>query len=384
MIVNPKNIFKLVAVLIMTFCAAFVCALFLNSNIDLLRVKDEITDPVIMQYMQVIIDASNVTAAISGGALILTSVVMLLFYIKHYIDTHREELGILKALGYSRIKIARSFAMFGLSVFVGCGAGFAASFALMPAFYKDMRSDAALPEITLHFNPILIVYLVIIPAFVFSVLAILYAHRKLKQPALALIRGQGKPPKVRKQKNGDAKELPFLREMQKNTVRSRFSLVFLIWFSAFCFATMGQMSISMSELSSPMMAAMILIIGVVLGFVTLFIALTTVCAANAKGIAMLKVFGYSKQQCAKAVLSGYRPVAYFGFVVGTAYQFGLLKTMITLFYSGQGVVDIPEYNFDLIALILVLLLFIVIYEVIMQLYSVKINRTPLKEIMMGE
>ncbi|MFQ6968828.1 MAG: FtsX-like permease family protein [Subdoligranulum sp.] len=52
---------------------------------------------------------------------------MLLFYIKHYIDTHKKELGILKALGYSNIKIAKSFWVFGISIFIGTVTGYAGS-----------------------------------------------------------------------------------------------------------------------------------------------------------------------------------------------------------------------------------------------------------------
>ena len=52
------------------------------------------------------VSTAKVVCLVSGGCLLLTAIVMLLFYIKHYIDTHKKELGILKALGYSNIKIA--------------------------------------------------------------------------------------------------------------------------------------------------------------------------------------------------------------------------------------------------------------------------------------
>ena len=71
-------------------------------------------------------------AAVSGGCLIDTSVVMLLFYVKNYIGTHGKELGILKALGYSNIKIARHFWVFGLSVFVGSTIGFVVGYFYLP------------------------------------------------------------------------------------------------------------------------------------------------------------------------------------------------------------------------------------------------------------
>src|SRR5215510_4586334 len=102
--------------------------------------------------------SGRMTSAVTGGALGLTTVVMLLFYIKHYIDTHKPELGILKALGYSNFKIAKNFWVFGLSVFAGSLIGFCMSFTLMPTLYEDVRVGGEIPDVALHFNPILLVY----------------------------------------------------------------------------------------------------------------------------------------------------------------------------------------------------------------------------------
>mgnify|MGYP002508794103 CR=1 FL=1 len=75
---------------------------------------------------------------------------MLIFYIKHYIDTHRVHLGILKALGYSDIKIAKHFWVFGLSVLVGAVAGYGLAFAIMPVFYSVQNADGLIPSVTLR------------------------------------------------------------------------------------------------------------------------------------------------------------------------------------------------------------------------------------------
>jgi len=138
-----------------------------------------------------------------------------------------------------------------------------------------MRSDGILPDVPLHFNPILAVYLVVLPTLVFSVLAVLYGYRKLKCPALELIRGSRKIQKVKsdRKQNTDA---PFLRELKQSTVRSRFSLVFFIWFGAFVYASCVVMSFSISEVAgSDMMAVLMAGIGVVLAITTLFLAVTT-------------------------------------------------------------------------------------------------------------
>ena len=80
------------------------------------------------------VSTAKVVCLVSGGCLLLTAVIMLLFYIKHYIDTHKKELGILKALGYSNLKIAKSFWVFGTSAFIGTAIGYAGAFLIMPRF----------------------------------------------------------------------------------------------------------------------------------------------------------------------------------------------------------------------------------------------------------
>lgn len=385
MIIRPKDAAKLFGVLIMCTCAVLVCTLFLNSNIDMARIKNQITDPEMMIIYDLVVSSGNMTCAVTGGALGLTTVVMLLFYIKHYIDTHKPELGILKALGYSNWKIAKGFWVFGLSVFTGTSIGFGLAFAFMPMFYREQRNDGILPDVTIHFNPALLVYLIILPAIVFSVLAVLYSYGKLKRSALELIRGNNKV-KIRKLKTAgkDKTDAPFLRELKQSTLRRRFSLVFFIWFASFCYAATVVMSFGISDIGgSDMMAVMMAGIGVVLAVTTLFLAVTTVIKGNAKTIAMLRVFGYSDRECGDAILSGYRPVTYIGFALGTAYQYGLMKLMMMLFFD-NSVLGLPEYRFDVQAFIIALVSFIAIYELFMLVYAKRIKRIPLKEVMMDE
>ncbi|MCL2500265.1 MAG: ABC transporter permease [Defluviitaleaceae bacterium] len=390
MIIRPKDTAKLFGIFIMCFCAVLICTIFLNSNIDMARIKDQITDPEAIFIYDLTVSSGNVTSAVSGGALVLTTVVMLLFYIKHYIDTHKSELGILKALGYPNRKIARSFWVFGLPVLTGTAFGFGGAFALMPAFYRTMRNDGVLPDTPLHFNPILILYLVVIPALAFSVLAVLYSYLKLKRTALELIRGSNKtkPLKTKPLKtkpNGtQITKIPFLRELKRSTVKSRFSLVFFIWFAAFCYAASVVMSFSITVLGgSDMMAVLMMFIGVLLAVTTLFLAVTTVIKGNTKTIAMLRVFGYSDRECTGAMLSGYRPITYAGFAIGSAYQHGLMRMMMSLFYDNE-ILGLPDYSFDWQVCFIVFVSFVALYEIFMWIYSEKIKRIPLKEVMMEE
>ena len=109
MVIRLKDTAKLFGITIIACCAVFVCTLFLSYNIDLAAIKDVITTEAGMAMYNAQVLMGKVIAAVSGGCLIATSVVMLLFYVKNYIGTHGKELGILKALGYSNIKIARHF-----------------------------------------------------------------------------------------------------------------------------------------------------------------------------------------------------------------------------------------------------------------------------------
>lgn len=360
MVVSIKDIFKLTGIFIISFCAVFVCTLFLNFNMDIAAVKEQITGEPVMRFYDAQVMTGKVVSAVSGGCLLITSVVMLFFYIKHYIDAHGKELGILKALGYSNLKIAGGFRVFGLSVFLGTAAGFAGSFLLMPTFYEVQNEDKILPEYTVHFHPILACLLVVLPTAFFALLAVVYSYCKLKMPVLALLKGE--------------------TQLRKSTVKQRTALVFFIAFASFCFSSMMQMSFGMKELASVMFAVMMVLIGIVLACVTLFLAITTVLRANTKTIAMLRVFGYSGRECSRSILGGYRPIAYIGFGIGTIYQYALLKIMVSVVF--RDIENVPEYNFDVQAFWITLAAFAVIYELVMYCYTLRLGKISLKEIML--
>ncbi len=128
-----------------------------------------------------------------------------------------------------------------------------------------------------------------------------------------------------------------------------------------------------------MMGAMMLLIGLVLAFTTLFLAVTTVIGGNTKTIAMMRVFGYSQKECCRAILGGYRPMSYLGFAVGTGYQYTLLRIMVDVVF--QDVEGVPVYQFDFPVMLLSLVIFTLIYEILMFVYSEKIKKISIKEIM---
>lgn len=377
MIVGIKDIFKMLGIIIISACAVFVCTLFLNYNLDLKGIEDLIQIEAAKALYDALVLMGKVVSAVSGGCLLLTSVVMLCFYIKHYIDTHRKELGILKAHGYSNRRIASGFWVFGLSVFFGTMLGYIGAHCIMPKFYEVQNEDKMLPEFTVGFHPVLAFCVVVLPTLFFALLAVLYSYLKVKTPVIELLK-EKKRYKIKPAKK--EKDMPFLQELRNSNLRQKKSLVFFIWFATFCYSAMMQMSCSMDEVASEMMAIMTMLIGIVLAVVTLFIAIVTVMKANRKNIAMMRVFGYSLEECRKAILGGYRLIAYIGFAIGTIYQYALLKIMLTVVF--KDLESVPDYQFDVSVCITTLISFVILYELLMYYYSRNIGKISVKEIML--
>ena len=354
--------------------------MFLNFYFDVRLIESEITSELSMIFYNAQVSTAKVVCLVSGGCLLLTSVVMLLFYIKHYIDAHKKELGILKALGYSNLKIAKNFWVFGISAFIGTAIGFWGAFLIMPRLYALQNKDKMLPEVTIHFHPSILFYFVVLPTVLFSVLSICYAWYKLKKPVLLLLKDNLQAAsKTLKNSSEKNRESSFLEDLKKNTLKCKKTLVFFIVFASFCFSAMTQMSFSMKDLSSEMMGVMILMIGLVLAFTTLFLAITTVINGNTKTIAMMRVFGYTQKECSQAILGGYRPMSYIGFAIGTVYQYTLLRIMVNIVF--KDVEGVPAYKFDFPVMLFSLAVFIAVYEILMHAYSERIRKISIKEIM---
>lgn len=380
MLIGIKNASKLIGISIIACCAVLVCTMFLNFYLDVQSIESEITSEISLIFYNAQVSTAKVTCLVTGGCLLITSVVMLMFYIKHYIDTHKKELGILKALGHSNLKIAKSFWIFGISAFIGTAIGFCGAFLMMPLFYALQNEDKMLPEIAIHFHPTIFLYFVILPTVGFSLLAIGYAWCKLKKPVLSLLKNDFQTlAKTKKHAEDKLSECSFVDDLKRNALKSKKVLVFFIIFASFCFSAMTQMSFSMKDLSSEMMGVMILIIGLALAFTTLFLAITTVINGNTKTIAMMRVFGYSQKECCKAILGGYRPMSYIGFAIGTGYQYALLRIMVDIVF--KDVEGVPVYKFDFPVMLISLIVFIMIYEILMFVYSEKVKRISIKEIM---
>lgn len=379
MIISLKDGIRLVGISIVCFCAVFVCTFFLNFYMDVQSVKEFVTAETQPLYDAQVAMAQFV-CGISGGFLAVIALVMLVFYIKLYIDEHSRGLGILKAMGYSNGEIALRFWVFGLSVFVGVALGFGLGFAVMPSVYAQLTIQG-LPEVAIKFNPVLLLLLILPPVF-FSIVSCGYAYVKLCQPVSDMLRG-GKARKIKKsdlKPAKDANDKSFLWEMCFKTLGGKKLLAFFVAFACFCFSAMVQMGFSMKDLSSMTMGGIILGIGLVLAVTSLLMAITSLINGNKKNISIMKAFGYSMRECVLSVLGGYVPVAILGFAVGTVYQYGLLSFMVKIVFKDVG--EVPDYSFDFGLFFITLAAFIVCYTLFMAVYSVKISKISVKEVML--
>ena len=91
MVVGLKDAAKFTGIFIISCCAVFVCTLFLNFNMDMAGIRDEIAPGPVTVFYEAQVSSGKMISCVSGGCLLLTSVLMLFFYIKHYIDSHRKE-----------------------------------------------------------------------------------------------------------------------------------------------------------------------------------------------------------------------------------------------------------------------------------------------------
>lgn len=376
MTISLKDCVKLTGIVIVCFCAVFVCTFFLSFYLDVLPLRDSVTAETLPLY-----DAQIATAqmccAVTGGVLTLISVIMLIFYVKLYVDTHAKELGTLKALGYSNRRLAMDFVIFGVSVFIGCALGFGCGYASAPFIYEQLTIEGM--SVNVNFHVELLFALVIAPTVVFSALAALIASVALRHPALDIIRGIKKI-KISKTKSHNNKKRTFVVEMALKTVSANKLLTFFVAFSCFCFSAMVQMGASMENLVSGTMGWMILVIGLVLALTSAFMALTSLLKNNEKTIALMKTMGYALYERTTAVFIGFIPFALLGFALGTAYQYGLLSLMINLIF--KNVNEVPDYTFNVNVMFITLAAFIAVYTAISAIYVTKLNKVSVKEIML--
>ena len=379
---SVKDIRKLVVVSIIGACAVFVANLFLNFYLDIEQLEISKTNPMIQTYYDAQVSLSWMVAMVSGVVLSLTSVLLMCFYIKQFVDDHKEQLGILKALGYSNGQLAKRFWAFGLSFGAGALLGYFASFLMMGHFYDFRNEKGILPGITIHFHWQLLLALVILPTSFFMVLAIGYARRQLQTPALRLLKKSPTPIKAQRRKRAPKKEKAFLKELSSSLIWGRKSILFFVVFGSMCFAAMVQLSFGLRDYTDDIIQTMMIMIGLILSFSILFLSLGIVVSESRETLALMKAFGYTDRECQGHILAPYRFWAYLGFVLGTAYQYGIMEILIGVIKD--TVPEKIEHHFDGNVCFWTLLGFAVVYESLFYLSNRKLQKQTIKEVLLAE
>lgn len=379
-----KDLYRLVVVSVISFCAVFVTNLFLNFYLDISLLDQTNWLPEIQAAYDAQVAISWLIASVSGAVLSLTSMLLLFFYIRQFIDQHKPELGILKAMGYKNWEIARKFWIFSLPVGLGTGIGYLSSFAMMPHFYQLRNQSGVLPEITIMQHWSLFLFLVVLPTLAFTALAVLCASYYLRLPALDLLKrasSSQKSPK-RKATKKIRKDRPFLKDFSASLLWSRKLLIFFVIFGSMCFSAMIQLSFGMKELTDETIQMMMMSIGTVLSVAILYLSLGVLLQENQETLAIMKVFGYSKNECHKSLFAPYRFLAFLGFVLGTGYQYGIMQLLLRL--MEKSIAQKVEYDFDFGVCLITLLIFTLVYESFIYVSSRKIDQLTIKQVMLGE
>lgn len=377
--IRIKELLKMYGTVLLCFGAVTVATIFLNFNLDLSEMS-------IAEYpaFQIVYDAqlamSKVTAACAGGVLGAVALIVLLFSISHYIDENESNMGILKAIGYSERSIALEFLKYGLPVFIGTALGYAAGMFIASPVYKSISEiEEITPELSFHINlPLL---LVVAPTVICAFASVLFAQRKLNREPLDMIKGV-KSVKITKRtlriQRENNRQTEFLSGLKRTMRTNHPVLILFVGIASWGFSAMLQMSFTMISIEMSDTAPMICApIGIMMGFVTLIIAINFVIGTNKPYISLMKAYGYTESECNRTLFDGYRPAACIGFAAGTLYQYFLMKFMVSLFAGAYDVV----VNFSIKGFVITLLAFILYYEGVLYFFKRKVSKISLREVM---
>ena len=379
MIVQLKDLRKAIAVVIVSYCAVFITTLFSNLYLDLKGLDITGFNIIQKKFYDAQLIVSKFVVIITGTVLSISAAVMLMFYIKQFIDDSKHKIGILKAQGYSNNFIASKFFVFGFLVFLGSLLGYGCSHLFMPKFYESRNTDNILSELTINFHPQLLLIMVILPSLLFLVISIVYVLFNLNVPTINLLKQINSTNKiVRKRRFRQYKN--FFKELRATVLFSNKTLLFFVIFAALSFSSMIQMAFGMRDFVDGTIRIMMMVIGVILSLSILLISLEVIANSNIKNISILNIMGYSKNECSSIILSGYRVVAYIGFAIGTVYQYFLIKTLLTVL--SKKLDSETTYSFDLISVIGSFIAFVLIYEIFILYYSNRIKDINVKKVMM--
>ena len=95
MVISLKDGLKLIGIAVISFCAVFVCTFFINYYVDAVAVGPSVEES-LKQLYEAQLATAKLSCTLSGCCLLIIALLMLVFYIKMYVDGHARQLGIMK------------------------------------------------------------------------------------------------------------------------------------------------------------------------------------------------------------------------------------------------------------------------------------------------
>ena len=380
-IIQLKQLKQLSVVAVICACASFVATLFLNFWLDLRLLDFDQLSLLGQAYYRVQEKISQVVAGVSGLVLVVTALAMVLFYIHQFIEDHQTDLGILKAVGYARGQLARQFWIFGLYGLLGTLLGGLTAYTFLPHFYTTRNSAGLLTGLSLHLHWGLVLTMVLLTSLLLTAMAVGYAYHVLARPSLVLLKGRQtlRPPRKKGQQGGREN---FLSDLRASLFWRHKFLIFLVGFAAFCFAAMLQLALGLQDMMDVALQVMMIGIGLILSLSIFYLALLTLLSRHKDSVAILKAMGYSQRDCLSVTLHPYYGVVMLGFLLGSAYQFGIMRLILWL-VVGQGS-QMVDSGFNWVNFVLAGFFLVIVYTGFNVYFSRRLAQVPIKAILLSE
>lgn len=365
---------KAFGVILICFCVVFLETLFFSYHLDLKQLDSSLLTEAQLSFYEAQTSLCNMMHGISFGILGSFSLILLFFSIERYIEENRQNMGILKAMGYRRGEIAIHFVKYAIPTFIGCGLGYVVAFALGNLFYQAMNKDALIPEFDFQFHVFVFLGLLLIPTLLVGVFSILIAYIKLRHGPLEMMNGQRKKKEYKAGKEVDS----YLKQLRRTILKNHKLLLIFEGFAVICFSSTIQMSFTLKKSvdTSLFLFLMMFGIGILLGVTILFLAFKFIYQFNFRYLSIMKAYGYQNQECRYAIYSGYHYVSMIAFVIGTFYQMGIMIVMFKVF---SQTIEI-QYRFDFLALLYALGIFLFVYILLFIFYYFKIKKIDLSSL----
>ena len=380
-IIQLKQLKQLSVVAVICACASFVATLFLNFWLDLRLLDFDQLSLLGQAYYRVQEKISQVVAGVSGLVLVATALAMVLFYIHQFIEDHQTDLGILKAMGYARGQLARQFWIFGLYGLLGTLLGGLAAYTFLPHFYTTRNSAGLLTGLSLHLHWGLVLTMVLLTSLLLTAMAVGYAYHVLARPSLVLLKGSQtlRPPRKKGPQGGREN---FLSDLRASLFWRHKFLIFLVGFAAFCIAAMLQLALSLQDMMDVALQVMMIGIGLILSLSIFYLALLTLLSRHKDSVAILKAMGYSQRDCLSVTLRPYYGVVMLGFLLGSVYQFCIMRLILWL-VVGQGS-QMVDSGFNWVNFVLAGFLLVIVYTGFNVYFSRRLAQVPIKAILLSE